>query len=222
MLKVKRILSGALKENCYVVYDSKSLQAAIIDPGEDGKKVISKIKAAKLKPEILINTHGHYDHIFSDDQIRSEFKIPLAIHKDEVEMLNDPYKNGSGIFSLSKTIKTPEILLKNNQKIELSFATFTAIYTPGHTKGGICLLFKNLLFTGDTLFAGTVGRTDFIDGNYKQLMNSLSKIKKLNPSLIVYPGHGGCTTLAYELKHNPYLKNSSCVNLYASDKTAFV
>jgi glyoxylase-like metal-dependent hydrolase (beta-lactamase superfamily II) len=207
MIKVKKIISGSLEENCYSVYDSERLRAAIIDPGEDGGKVIFEIKKDKLKPELLINTHGHYDHVLSDDQIRFEFKIPLAIHKHEAQILSGgDYGSGFGSIGFTVNVRKPEILLEDNQKIELSFATFKVMHTPGHTKGSICLLFEGFLITGDTLFAGTIGRTDFDGGSYEEIMKSLFKIKKLNPSLVVYPGHGSNTTLANEIRHNPYLK----------------
>jgi glyoxylase-like metal-dependent hydrolase (beta-lactamase superfamily II) len=206
MIKVKKIISGGLEENCYAVYDSESLRAAIIDPGEDGKKVIFEIQKDKLKPELLINTHGHYDHVLSDDQIRFEFKIPLAIHKYEVQMLAGNYGNGSESIGFTVNVREPEILLKDNQKLKLSFTTFKVMHTPGHTKGSICLLFDGFLITGDTLFAGTIGRTDFYGGSYEEILNSLFKIKKLNPSLVIYPGHGSNTTLSNEIRHNPYLK----------------
>jgi glyoxylase-like metal-dependent hydrolase (beta-lactamase superfamily II) len=205
MIKVKKVVSGVLKENCYLVYDSENLQTVVVDPGEDGEKVIYEIKAYNLKPELLINTHGHYDHTLSNEQICNEFKIPLAMHKDEVEILIDNKK--SLVFSNSlKPIKTPEILLEDNQEIKLSFTTFIVIHTPGHTKGSICLLFENFLITGDTLFAGTIGRTDLKSGSYDEILKSISKIKKIAPSIIIiYPGHGSSTTLANELRHNPYL-----------------
>ncbi|GHT49058.1 MBL fold metallo-hydrolase [Endomicrobiia bacterium] len=205
MIGVKTIISGSLDENCYIVYDSKSLNAAIIDPGEDGDKVILGVKKGGFKPEILINTHGHYDHMLSDDAIRAKFQIPLAIHKDDVCMLSDVYKNGSAMFSTSGIVKNPDMLLEDNQKVKLSFAAFKVMHTPGHTKGGICLLFDGFLITGDTLFAGTIGRTDFDGGDYEEMASSLSKIKNLDPSLIIYPGHGSSTTLANELRYNQYL-----------------
>jgi glyoxylase-like metal-dependent hydrolase (beta-lactamase superfamily II) len=206
MIKVKKIISGGLEENCYAVYDTEGLRAAIIDPGEDGEKVIFEIKKGKLKPELLINTHGHYDHVFSDDQVRFEFKIPLAMHKYESRVLSSTYGNGSGSIGFAVNVREPEILLEDNQVIKLSFTTFKVMHTPGHTKGGICLLFDGFLITGDTLFAGTVGRTDFDGGSYEEMLKSLSKIKKLDPSLVIYPGHGSNTTLANEIRHNPYLK----------------
>jgi glyoxylase-like metal-dependent hydrolase (beta-lactamase superfamily II) len=205
MIKVKKVVSGVLKENCYLVYDSENLQAVVVDPGEDGEKVIYEIKAYNLKPELLVNTHGHYDHTLSNEQICNEFKIPLAMHKDEVEILMDNKKSLALPNSL-KTIKNPEILLEDNQEMKLSFTTFIVLHTPGHTKGSICLLFENFLITGDTLFAGTIGRTDLKSGSYDEILKSISKIKKIVPSIIIiYPGHGSSTTLANELRHNPYL-----------------
>ncbi|MDR2676532.1 MAG: MBL fold metallo-hydrolase [Endomicrobium sp.] len=206
MLKIKKIVSGILNENCYIIYDSDSLQALIVDPGEDGIKIIREIKKHNLKPELLVNTHGHYDHILSDDQIRLEFKISLAIHEYDAEMLVNIYKNGSGIFSSPKTIKDPEILLKNNSTLKLSFTDPKIIHTPGHTKGSICLLFDSFLITGDTLFSGTIGRTDLEGGNFEEIMKSITELKKLDSCLTIYPGHGCCTTLANEIRHNPYLK----------------
>ena len=202
MIKIKKIVSGVLAENCYVVYDSENLQAVIIDPGEDGEKVIFELVKYKLKPEMIINTHGHYDHVLSDDQIRLKFEIPLAIHRYELETV----VNTSNLLNFSYSVKMPEIILEDDQEVKLTFTTFKVIHTPGHTKGSICLLFGDFLITGDTLFAGTIGRTDLIGGSYGEILDSLSKIKRLNPSLVIYPGHGSKTTLANELRHNPYLK----------------
>ncbi|MCL2485563.1 MAG: MBL fold metallo-hydrolase [Endomicrobia bacterium] len=208
MIKVKKIISGRLEINCYIVYDSETLHAVIVDPGEDGDKVIKTVEENGFKPEMLINTHGHFDHILSDEQIRKKFNIPLAAHKDEVEMLSDPNRNASGILGYSLSVSAPEIILEDNQEVKLSFASFKVIHTPGHTKGGICLLFDDFIITGDTLFAGTIGRTDFPGGNYGEMMKSLEKIKNLKPSLVIYPGHASQTTLANELRHNPYLKGN--------------
>lgn len=205
MIKVKKIVSGQIEANCYIVYDTDTLKAVIIDPGEDGDKIISEIEKAGFKPEMLVNTHGHYDHILSDEQIRTKYKIPLAAHKEEVTMLADPQRNASAMFGSAESVKTPEVILEDGQEVKLSFTKFKVIHTPGHTKGGICLLFDGFIITGDTLFAGTIGRTDFPGGDFDEIMNSLEKIKQLPLSTIIYPGHGSQTTLANELRHNPYL-----------------
>ena len=207
MIKIKKIISGVLEVNCYIIYDSNSLHAVIIDPGQDGNKVINEIERDSLVPEMLINTHGHYDHILSDDQIRLRFNIPLAIARQDSSMLADANKNGSCLFAIPTTVKNANIFLEDNQEIKLSFTTFKVMSTPGHTKGGICLLFDGFLLTGDTLFAGTIGRTDFDGGDYQEMLNSLKRLKELDPSLVIYPGHGSITTLANELKHNIYISN---------------
>jgi glyoxylase-like metal-dependent hydrolase (beta-lactamase superfamily II) len=207
VIKVKKIISGDLEVNCYIVYDSNNLHSVIIDPGQDGQKVISEIERSGFIPEMLINTHGHYDHMLSDDQIRLKFRIPLAVSKEDSFMLSDANKNFSNFFAGSTTVKDPEIILGDNQEIKLSFTTFKVIATPGHTKGSVCLLFDKFLFTGDTLFAGTIGRTDLEGGNYQEIICSLNKLKTLDQSLIVYPGHGSSTNLANEFRHNPYIEN---------------
>ncbi|MDR2426220.1 MAG: MBL fold metallo-hydrolase [Endomicrobium sp.] len=208
MIKVKKIISGRIEANCYIVYDVDSLHALIVDPGEDGDKVVAEIEKNALKPQLLINTHGHYDHILADELIRLKYKIPLAAHKEEASILADPQLNVSALFGNPQSVKTPEMQLEDNQEVSLSFTKFTVIHTPGHTKGGICLLFDDFIITGDILFAGTIGRTDFPGGDFGEIICSLEKIKKLNPSIVIYPGHGSRTTLANELQHNPYLNGT--------------
>jgi glyoxylase-like metal-dependent hydrolase (beta-lactamase superfamily II) len=203
MIKVKKVISGHLEVNCYIVYNANNLHSIIIDPGQDGQKVISEIEKDGFIPEMLVNTHGHYDHMLSDDQIRLKFGIPLAVSQEDSFMLSDANKNLSSLFATYTTVKKPEIILEDNQEIKLSFTTFKVIATPGHTKGSICLLFDGFLFTGDTLFAGAIGRTDLEGGNYQEMICSLKKLKDLDPSLIVYPGHGSSTNLANEFRHNP-------------------
>jgi glyoxylase-like metal-dependent hydrolase (beta-lactamase superfamily II) len=205
MIKVKKVKIGIIDQNCYLLYDTDTKQAAIIDPGENPDQIINVIDSENLKPEILINTHGHYDHVSGDNKIRLKYKIPLAIHKDEVEMIADPKKNASFIWGESLVVKDPEILLEDNQDIKLSFTTFKVLSTPGHSKGSICLLCDPYLFTGDTLFAGTIGRTDLWGGDNEIILQSLEKLKNLDFSITVCPGHGSMTTLANELKHNPFL-----------------
>jgi glyoxylase-like metal-dependent hydrolase (beta-lactamase superfamily II) len=205
MLKIKKIISGSLDVNCYLVYDSQTKKALIADPGQDGGLVISEIEKENLLPEMLINTHGHFDHILSDEQIRKKFQIPLAVHKADVKMLSNPLQNGSySFFGEGVSVKDPEIIFSDEQTVKLSFTEFKVIHTPGHTEGGICLLFDGFILTGDTLFAGTIGRTDFPNSDHKKMLDSLEKLKQLAPATVVYPGHGSITTIANELRHNPF------------------
>ena len=205
MLKTEFVVSGEFQVNCYIVYDETSKKAIIIDPGQDGKKVIDKIENLKLKPELLINTHGHFDHTFSDDIIRQKYNIPLAIHKDDLDMLADANKNFSTIIGDPVTIKEPEIIFDNEETKETSFCKYSVIYTPGHSKGSVCILIDNILFAGDTIFKNSIGRTDLYGGDYDELIQSLQKIKDYSQDMIICPGHGPFTTLKQELKNNPYL-----------------
>ena len=204
MIKTEFILSGEFQENCYIVYDDTSKKAIIIDPGQDGKKVIDKIEKLKLKPELLINTHGHFDHTFSDDIIRQKYNIPLAIHKDDTEMLSDACKNFSTIIGRPAIINDADIIFDKEETIETSFCKYSVIHTPGHSEGSICILINNVLFSGDTVFKNSIGRTDLYGGNYEELILSLQKIKKLPLDTIICPGHGPFTTLKDELKNNMY------------------
>ncbi|MBO7432034.1 MAG: MBL fold metallo-hydrolase [Elusimicrobia bacterium] len=204
MIKTEFILSGEFEVNCYIVYDDTSKKAIIIDPGQDGKKTIEKIENLKLKPELLINTHGHFDHTFSDDIIRQKYKIPLAIHKDDTDMLADANKNFSTIIGNPVIINKADIIFDKEETKETSFCKYSVIYTPGHSKGSVCILIDNHLFAGDTVFKNSIGRTDLYGGNYDELILSLQKIKKLSQDTIIYPGHGPVTTLKEELKNNMY------------------
>ena len=204
MIKTEFILSGEFEVNCYIVYDEISKKAIIIDPGQDGKKVIDKIEKLKLKPELLINTHGHFDHTYSDDIIRQKYNIPLAIHKDDTEMLSDANKNFSTIIGNPMIIDKADIIFDKEETKETSFCKYSIIYTPGHSKGSVCILINNVLFAGDTVFKNSIGRTDLYGGDYNELILSLQKLKKLSQDLIICPGHGPFTTLKEELKNNMY------------------
>ena len=206
MIKTEFILSGEFQENCYIVFDDISKKAIIIDPGQDGKKVIDRIENLSLKPELLINTHGHFDHTFSDDIIRQKYNIPLAIHKDDTEMLSDANKNFSTMIGDPVIIKKAEIIFEAEEQKETSFCKYSVIYTPGHSKGSVCILIDNTLFSGDTVFKNSIGRTDLYGGNYDNLILSLQKIKKLPQNTIICPGHGPFTILKEELENNPYFK----------------
>ena len=206
MIQTTFVVSGSFQVNCYIIYDSILKKAIIIDPGEQAQKVINKIDDLDLKPELLINTHGHFDHIFSDDIIRNKYNIPLAIFKYDTEMLLDENLNFSKYMDKSITIKQDDIIFDKDEIKETSFCKYRVLHTPGHSKGSICILIDNILFSGDTVFKNSIGRTDLIGGNYNELIQSLDKIKKLPEDIIVYPGHGPFTNLKDEMNNNPYFK----------------
>jgi len=206
MLKIKSIISGQFEVNCYLVYDDVTKSAVIIDPGQDGSSVIETISNLKLNPELLINTHGHFDHILSDDVIRTKYNIPLAIHKNDADFLSDVVKNASYVIGETATVKVPEIIFDKEQTYQTSFCKYSVLNTPGHTPGSVCILIDNNLFSGDTLFAGSVGRTDFPGSNSTAMQQSLQKLKLLDEKIKVYPGHGPFTDMKKELSSNFYLR----------------
>lgn len=206
MPKIKNIVSGQLETNCWLVYDDVTKAAVIIDPGEDGQTVIETVEGLALKPELLINTHGHFDHILSDDIIRKKYNIPLAIHKDDLSFLSDVNKNASYIIGKPTTINNPEIIFEKEGSYKTSFCMYSVINTPGHTPGSVCILIDDNLFSGDTLFEGSIGRTDFPDSSPSAMKKSLQKIKQLDKKILVYPGHGCSTNIEKELSSNFYLR----------------
>ena len=206
MIKTDFVVSGDFEVNCFLVYEDISKKAVVIDPGYDGKSVINKIDSLGLKPELLINTHGHFDHIFSDDMIREKYNIPLAIHKDDIEMLASAELNSSTVIEEPITVKNPEIIFDKDETKETSFCKYSVIHTPGHSKGSVCILIDDMLFAGDTVFYGSIGRTDLFGGDYDAIISSLNKIKALPKETKIFPGHGPVTTLERELYHNPYFK----------------
>ena len=206
MLKIESIISGQFETNCYLVYDDGTKDTIVIDAGLDSKKVIDKIESFKLKPVLLINTHGHFDHITTDDIIREKYNVPLAIHRNDLPMLLDSHKNSSFFFGFDTVIKEAEILFDKEETKECKVCRYSIINTPGHSIGSICILIENFLFSGDTLFCGSIGRTDLPTGNQTEIEQSLKKLTTLNEDIIVYPGHGPSTTIKQELLYNPYLR----------------
>jgi len=207
ILKTAHVISmGVIEANCFILYNEFTKACIIIDAGEDAQAVIDKVTTLDLRPELLINTHGHFDHILADDIIRTKYNIPLAIHELDAPMLSDSYKNASVMIDNEVKIKQPEILLQEKE-YEASFCKYSVIHTPGHTEGSICILVDNKwLFSGDTLFTGSIGRTDFVGGSMAMMKKSLEKLKKLDKDIEVFTGHGTFTTIGAELAKNIYLR----------------
>ncbi len=202
---LKSVVVGIYQTNCYILADEKYRHAIIIDPGDEYRKIQDIIDADNLEAKLIINTHGHIDHIGLNDK----FKVPVYIHKLDKPYLKDPSKNlslflSSGFTSDSKvfTVKDKDLIVLNDLKLEV-------IHTPGHTPGGICLRIENILFSGDTLFYKGVGRTDFPGASFDAISQSIrEKLFTLPPSTIVYPGHGQSTTIQEEKLGNMFVKES--------------
>ena len=202
---------GILATNCYLLLCDDTRESLIIDPGfsiEEANTVLERIRRSRAKVKYIINTHGHFDHISGNGLLKDALKAEILIHKDDACMLTDPYRNLSYMLGLTIVSPKPDRLLEDGEKIEVGKLQLIVMHTPGHTEGSISLFCKeeNAVFTGDTLFAGSVGRTDLPGASLQKLLKSLNeKLLKLPDETIVYPGHGGKTTIGRERRTNPFL-----------------
>jgi len=205
-LILKKIEVGPFSTNCYLVGCPKTLEGVVIDPGGDGKRLIKEITDLGLTIKYIINTHGHGDHILANKDLKESTNALLLIHELDEDFLVNPQKNLMGLFGkILKGIPADQLLKDGDQISFGNKITFNVIHTPGHTPGGICLDSGEHLFTGDTLFAGSIGRTDFPGGSYQDLISSITtKLFTLAGDRQVWPGHGPGSTLDYEKNHNPF------------------
>ncbi len=207
-MKIFALQVGSLGTNCYIVYDEATKEAAVIDPGGSFANIDDFIKSEKLTVKYIINTHGHADHIMANLDLKAVTGAPILIHEADAGMLTSGQKNMSVFFGGSVSCGPADTLLKEGDVIKVSAGlALTVIHTPGHTPGGICLLTDGVLFSGDTLFAESIGRTDFPGGSYSQLINGIQeKLLVLGDAVRVLPGHGPETTIGWERKNNPFIQ----------------
>lgn len=201
---IRRLMTGMFESNSYILGDGS--EGAVIDAGVDADEIIEVLNQEKLNLKYIILTHAHIDHIASLDELREITGALVLIHEKENKALASPKYNGSGLFGQQRQFKAADRLLKDGDVIELGSEKLTVIHTPGHTSGGICIKAGNAVFTGDTLFRLSVGRTDLGDGNFEVLIDSImNKLMTLDDDTIVYPGHGPESTIGFERKNNFYL-----------------
>lgn len=198
---------GQMGTNCYVVWDEKTLEAAVIDPGFEDQRISDIINENKLAVKYILLTHGHFDHLGGVNQIKQLTDAKVLIHENDADCLLDPRRNLSVLAGMSMVLEPADSYLKETQTISLGEVVIRVIHTPGHSKGGVCLLAENQLFAGDTLFNTSIGRTDFADGDLDELLNGIeAKLFILDDATTVLPGHGENTTIGYEKMNNPFLK----------------
>ena len=190
---------GTFATNCYVVNSHETKEAIIIDPGIDlpteAQQIFNFITEGGLKIKLIVNTHGHQDHISGYATFQAKYNVPVYIHKLDAQAIED----------LKKDMYPPPVLLQEGSSITFGEETLKVIHTPGHTPGSICLIGERLAFTGDTLFAGGIGRTDFPGGSDKAMQRSLDKLMQLPDNIMIYPGHGSISILSEEKRVNPFL-----------------
>ncbi|MBR5540200.1 MAG: MBL fold metallo-hydrolase [Clostridia bacterium] len=196
----ERIPVGAMAANCCLVYDEQK-NAAVIDPGDEPELLLARIQKYGLTVRAILLTHVHFDHIQAVKELQAETCAPLLVHEAEVPALTDP------AFSLVMTPYhlTADRVLHDGDTVEVGELTFTVLHTPGHTDGSVCYWCGDTLFSGDTLFAGSIGRTDFAGGDFTAMRKSLARLAALPDDIRVIPGHGPETTIGFEKRHNPFV-----------------
>lgn len=205
-MKIIRMEVGQLGANCYIVYCEKTLKGAVIDPGGNGKDIVAQLKAKEIELIYIFNTHGHADHITANDDVKEATGAPVLIHSADANMLITPAGNLSSYIGSQLICQPADRLIEDGETLTVGEIEFQVIHTPGHTPGGICLKANDILFSGDTLFEQSVGRSDFPGGSHNQLISSIkNKLLALPDETIVLPGHGNATTIGNERHGNPFL-----------------
>lgn len=197
-MEIRTLTLGIYQTNTYLVVQDNEI--IVIDPVSKPERIQALIKENETLVGICL-THGHFDHIGAVDELVSIYNCPVFIHKDDYELTQDPEKN----YSQTKKIKLKSKIEFYSDSMKIKKFNFDVLNTPGHTKGSVCLRFDNNLFTGDTLFKGSIGRTDLYGASPQEMKQSLRLLRSLQEDYIIYPGHDGITTLFDELKRNPYL-----------------
>lgn len=196
MLKIYTLPLGEYQTNTYIVHRDHASECLIIDPGYQAETILDAVNQLHLTPVAILLTHGHFDHVGAVRDLVSELECPVYLCIDELA-LPQSFTAGKLYYTDTYTEGT---------KLHLAGMDISVLHTPGHTPGSVCLNIENALFSGDTLFAGTCGRTDFPGGSWPQMKDSLHRLAQIRDNLAVYPGHGGTSTLEQEKQNNPFLK----------------
>lgn len=211
-MEVKTFRVGHTETNCYIVYDKEKGEASVIDPGAEAETIIRFLSSYSLKLRNIFLTHGHFDHILGVQQLKSTTGARVVIHEADARCLeNSHLALYSSIMREPFRVSKADILLKGGEKTRVGSVDAEFIHTPGHTKGSVCIMMDNILFTGDTLFAGDAGRTDLTGGDAEDLRRSLRLLYMLPHDYIVYPGHGVPTSLGIERDTNDYMKEAASI-----------
>jgi hydroxyacylglutathione hydrolase len=210
--KIDTLIVGPLEVNCYLVWDDQTGQGVIIDPGDQPEMIAKRLANKKIAPLAILLTHGHGDHLAGVAQLKEQFQIPVLCGRGDEEFLTDPAKNLSLWLEQPVTAPAPDRILEDEELVVYGKLTFRVLATPGHSPGGVCYLIEEAgkLICGDTLFQGSVGRTDFPGSSMDQLLDSIRrKILTLPNGVICYPGHGPSTTVGAERVNNPFLTGAN-------------
>lgn len=205
-MRVITVVVGQLEVNCYVLYDERSRAACVIDPGDEPELIVSAIEANSLRPLFAVCTHGHYDHVCAARELRDRYSLRLAMHRDDIPTYTRSRELCVSWGYEPEDFPKPDLLVADNDVLQVGDASLTVISTPGHSPGSICILADGLLFSGDTLFRGTVGRTDLPGGDPGALLASLGRLAQLPRATKVLCGHDQETVLSDEIAKNPFFR----------------
>jgi glyoxylase-like metal-dependent hydrolase (beta-lactamase superfamily II) len=206
-IQIEPLVVGPLFSNCYIVADVESNQGVIIDPGDEANVILATIKELGIEIKYILATHGHFDHVGAVNPIKKELKIDFLAHKDDLFFIEDG-ENAARRWGITiAQPPNPDRFIDDGEEIRFGKYELKVIHTPGHSPGGVCFLYDKLLFSGDTLFQGSIGRTDFRKGSLEDLKKSIkTRLYVLNDNTIVYTGHGPVTTLGEEKLYNPFVR----------------
>ena len=205
-MKIENILVGPLQVNCYIVYDENSLEALVVDPGDEAEKIIGFIESRRLKISSIVCTHAHFDHIGAVRRLKEKTGAQVIIQKEDFEIYMRADEQAVLWGFQIEQPPEPDVYVVGGNEIIVGRLRFKVLHTPGHSPGGISLYGEGVIFTGDTIFAGSVGRTDFYGGSIAELKKSFSKIISLPPETRIFPGHGPSTTVKKEKESNFFVR----------------
>ncbi len=205
-MQIQTLRMGPLGTNTYLVYDDQTGDGMLIDPAGKQEKIEEILRAFPGSVKYIVNTHGHADHVAGNAAAKLLTGADILIHRFDAEMLKDREDTVSRYLGVTDDLPDADILLSGGETVYVGSIRFDVLHTPGHTEGGICLFGNGVLFAGDTLFAGSIGRFDLPGGDYTALQASLLKLKQLPDDTVVYPGHGPVTTIGQEKATNRYMR----------------